>query len=203
MRHKFLIFSDYIWPFCYIGKGIVDKLKEEFDIEDEWLPLEIHPDTPKNGMELTKRFPAAQLNRMIENLKAAGKQYGIQFNEFTILSNSRMALAAGEYAKEKGKFHEFHEEAFNAYFTQGKDIGDIEIVSSIAEKVGLDSKELLKNVQEGKYDNILEETQQIAHENEINSTPTFIIDNKYAVVGAQALESFREAILEIEKEQGR
>ncbi|ERI93285.1 DsbA-like protein [Clostridiales bacterium oral taxon 876 str. F0540] len=152
-------------------------------------------------MALTKRFPAGQLNRMIENLKAAGKQYGIQFNEFTILSNSHMALAAGEYAKEKGKFHEFHEEAFNAYFTQGKDIGDINIVSSIAEKIGLDSRDLLKNIQEGKYDNILEETQQIAHENGINSTPTFIIDNKYAVVGAQAIESFREALLQIEKEQ--
>jgi len=154
-------------------------------------------------MELTKRFPAAQLNRMIDNLKAAGKQYGIQFNEFTILSNSHLVLAAGEYAKEMGKFHEFHEEAFNAYFTQGKDIGDIEVISSIAEKAGLDSKDLLKNVHEGKYDNILEETQQIAQENAINSTPTFIIDNKYAVVGAQAIESFREAILEIEKEQGR
>lgn len=151
-------------------------------------------------MELTKRFPAAALGRMQENLKASGRAYGIEFNQLNILSNSHLSLAMGEYAKEKGKFHEYHEEIFNAYFTQGKDIGDLKVLSSIAEKIGLDSEDLLKSLEKGKYDRVLEETQQLAHENEINSTPTFIIDEKYAVVGAQPFESFREALLQIERE---
>jgi predicted DsbA family dithiol-disulfide isomerase len=151
-------------------------------------------------MPLTKRFPEAMLSRMVDNLKASGKLYGIEFNEFKILSNSRLALAAGEYAKGKGKFHEYHEAIFNAYFTQGKDIGDKEVLSQVAESVGLSGEDLLRNVEEGKYDSILEETTNIAHENQINSTPTFIIDDKYAVVGAQAVESFRVVILQIENE---
>lgn len=49
MKYRFNIYSDYIWPFCYICKGIVGQLKKKFDIEDEWLPLEIHPEAPKEG----------------------------------------------------------------------------------------------------------------------------------------------------------
>lgn len=151
-------------------------------------------------MELTKRFPAASLNKMIANLKAMGKLYGIEFNEFTILSNSHLALAAGEYAKEKGKFHEFHSELFKAYFALGKDIGDINILSSIVKNIGLDNEDLFKRLDNKQYDKKLSEVQQKAHEYEINSTPTFIIDGKYAVVGAQAIENFREALINIEKE---
>ncbi|MFL0267021.1 DsbA family oxidoreductase [Candidatus Clostridium radicumherbarum] len=184
-----------------MGKGIVEKLKEEFDIEDEWLPFEIHPETPMEGMELTKKFPGPSLNKMISNLKAMGKLYGIEFNEFTILSNSHLALAAGEYAKENGKFHELHTELFRGYFALGKDIGDINVLTSIVKNVGLDAEELLKRLESKHYDKRLSDVQKKAYEYEINSTPTFIIDGKYAIVGAQGVEYFREALMRIEKEQ--
>lgn len=176
-------------------------MKEEFNIEDEWLPFEIHPDTPIEGKELSKRFPGSSLNKMIHNLKAMGKLYGIEFNEFNILSNSHFALSGGEYAKEKGKFHEFHREIFRSYFALGKDIGDINVLSDIAKTIGLDSEDLLTRLKSGHYDKILDDIQQEAHDYEINSTPTFIIDEKYAIVGAQGIENFREVLLKIEKEQ--
>jgi predicted DsbA family dithiol-disulfide isomerase len=152
-------------------------------------------------MELAKKFPGPSLNKMISNLKAMGKLYGIEFNEFTILSNSHLALAAGEYAKEKGKFHEIHTELFRGYFALGKDIGDINILTSIVKDIGLDSEVLLKRLDNKHYDEKLSEVQQKAYEYEINSTPTFIIDGKYAIVGAQSIEYFREALFNIEKEQ--
>lgn len=129
-----------------------------------------------------------------------GKPYGIEFNVNSILSNSFMSLAAGEYAKEKGKFHEYHEKIFRAYFTKEKDIGRIEVIMSIADECGLDMDELKKRLEEGVYDNIIRDTQKKAHTYGINSAPTFILDDKMAIVGAQPLESFREALLEIEKE---
>lgn len=152
-------------------------------------------------MELAKKFPGPSLNKMISNLKAAGKLYGIEFNEFTILSNSHLALAAGEYAKEKGKFNELHKELFRAYFTLGKDIGDINILSSIVKDNGVDDEELLKRFKSKYYDNKMSEVQQMAYEYKINSTPTFIVDGKYAIVGAQGVDYFREALLKIGKEQ--
>jgi predicted DsbA family dithiol-disulfide isomerase len=170
-------------------------------LEDEWLPLEIHPDTPREGADFTQRFPAPQLRMMIDNLNEAGRQYGIEFKPFKVLPNSHLALAAGEYAKEKGKFHQVHHEVFKTYFTEGKDIGQLQTILAIAAKVGLDSEDLLKRLQEGKYENALKEAKRLARQNGIDSTPTFIIDNKYEIVGAQPIENFREALRQIEAEE--
>ena len=200
MKHKFVVYSDYIWPFCYIGKGIVDQLKKEFDIEDELMPLEIHPETPEEGKLVSKAFPGANIEKMFASLRSVGKLYDIDFIGNELLSNSHLALAAGEYAKEKGKFEEFHEKIFHAYFNERKDIGDIKVLSNIAEGLGLNQEEMLKKLEAGAYDNMLNNTQATAHQHSIRSTPTFIIDDKYTIVGAQSIEAFKETLLKIEKQ---
>lgn len=200
MKFNITIFSDYIWPFCYIGKGIVEELKKEFNMEDTWLPLEIHPDTPPEGKNLTSMFPKATLAAMTSNLKAYGKSYGLEFNNLLLLSNSHISLLAGEFAKEKNKFHEYHEAAFRAYFTDNKDIGNINVLEEIFKALDLDIAEFKAAITEGLYEDALENTQREASMNHIQSTPTFIVNNKYAIVGAQPLESFREALLRIEKD---
>jgi predicted DsbA family dithiol-disulfide isomerase len=161
--------------------------------------LEIHPDTPKEGVPMTDRFPASALERMQSNLRSYGRLYGIDFNGSGLLSNSHYALAVGEFAKYKGKFEEFHEKVFHAYFTEGRDIGNIKVLSDIAESIGLNKEEMMKSLEEGAYEKALDDTQEMAYRHEISSTPTFIIDDKYAVVGAQSIDNFRNTLLEIEK----
>ncbi|MDF2892172.1 MAG: hypothetical protein K0R80_2539 [Clostridia bacterium] len=151
-------------------------------------------------MPVSKRFPGASLEKMFANLRNTGKLYGIDFKGNDLLANSHLALAAGEFAKEKGKFEEFHEEVFHAYFNEGKNIGDVEVLSSIAESLGLNQEEMVTKLEAGAYDYVLNDTQNTAHQYDIVSTPTFIIDDKYAIVGAQPVEAFKEALLEIEKE---
>jgi predicted DsbA family dithiol-disulfide isomerase len=175
-------------------------LKEEFEIEDEWLPMEIHSETPKNGMLISERFPGVALESMFSNLNKSGGEYNINFNLNPILSNSHIALAGGEYAKETGKFHEFHEKIFYKYFTMKEDIGDINILLELADDIGMDKEKLLLTLNEGYFDESLEEVLNTAHDYRINSTPTFILDNKYMLVGAQPIEVFREALRRIEKE---
>jgi len=175
-------------------------LKKEFSIEDEWLPLEIHPETPKEGTPITKLFPKDSLERMYASLKNAGEQYGIDFRGNDLLSNSHLSLAAGEFAKEKDKFEEYHERVFHAYFSEKLDIGDTKVLTSIIDSIGLDSEEMERRFEDGTYESILKATQETAHKYDIRSTPTFIIDGKYAIVGAQPIEVFRQALLEIEKQ---
>lgn len=200
MEHKILIYADFICPFCYIGKGIVEKLKEEFHIEDEWLPFKIHTETPKQGIDMSRGIPGFDMEKVFTHLNDVGTQYGIELKEPAILSNSHLVLQAGEYAKEKGKFQEFHSKVVLAYFMEGKDLGDIEVVSSIAEAVGLNVEELLKKLEEGCYEDTLSRVNQVAKEQGIDTTPTFIIDNKYVVVGDQPIEAVREALLKSEAE---
>ncbi len=74
------IYSDYIWPFCYIGKGIVDKLKEDFDVQEIWQGLEIHPETPPEGRDMSAEFPPEIRNQLYHRLNEMGKNYGVHFN---------------------------------------------------------------------------------------------------------------------------
>lgn len=192
--NKILIFSDYAWPFCYIGKGIVDELKKEFEIEDEWIPFELHPEVPVEGKKVSELFPGMSVESMFTNLNNMGNKYGIKFSGADFISNTHLALLASEYAKEKGKFHEFHDKLFFVYFNEGKDIGDVELLKSIAESIGLNKEEIIKRIKDDSYESNLEEAKNLAIKYEVNSTPTFIINDKHAIVGAQSIESFKKIL---------
>jgi predicted DsbA family dithiol-disulfide isomerase len=172
-------------------------LKKEFDIKDEWVSLEIHPDTPKEGVSLNERFGSEGLRRMAWTLNVSGAPYGIEFGGMKLLSNSRMALEASEFAKDNGRFDDFHEKIFHAYFTEGKDIGELDTILDIAAGAGLDSKGLKAALEEGRYSNRLNEASLDAHEHDIDSTPTFVINDEHIITGARPIEIFRRTLKNI------
>jgi len=90
---KVTVFSDYICPFCYIGFYRIEQLKENYDLEIEWRPFEIHPETPKEGAELNSlNFPKEYLDMMIANIKRLADDIGISLKFTEKLPNSRLAL---------------------------------------------------------------------------------------------------------------
>jgi predicted DsbA family dithiol-disulfide isomerase len=194
MMINFKIFSDYIWPFCYIGKGIVDQLKKEFAIEDKWVSYELHPETPPAGMLLSERFKGYDLSSFYEQLRAQGKAVGVSFGNLKVLSNSRLALMASEYARDLGRYDSFHENIFHAYFTEGLDIGRLDVIADVAGKSGLDEKETLGAVSDGRYASRLNETRKEGQLLGLTGIPLFIIENKYQITGAQPMETFRSLI---------
>lgn len=191
---NFKIFSDYIWPFCYIGKGIVDRLKKEYAIEDTWVSYELHPETPPAGMLLSDRFKGYDLSSFYDQLRARGKEVGVVFGTHTLLSNSRLALMASEYARDQGRYDSFHENMFRAYFTEGLDIGKTDVIAAVAGKSGLDEKDTLSAVRDGRYASRLNEARKEGELRGLTGIPLFIIENKYQIVGAQPIETFRDLL---------
>lgn len=188
------IFSDYIWPYCYVGEGIIKKLEDEYDLDIEWIGMEIHPETPEDGVELEKRFGKEGLKNAVANLNKNGKKYGISFKDLVRMPNSHNALEAAEYAREMGVIDQYHESLMKGYFTDGVDIGDVSELARLGEAVGLNSDELRKRVEGKYYKELLDKNLKLAHSWEINSTPTFVIDEKYAIVGAQPIDQFRKIL---------
>jgi len=188
------IFSDYIWPFCYIGKGIVDTLKKEFPVADEWVSFEIHPETPPEGVPLAMRLPDVDWDGMYENLRRTGSPYQIMFGTVTLLANSRLALEASEFAREQGKYDSFSEKVFHAYFTEARDIGRRDVVMELAGAAGLDVEALQDALLQGRYAQRLREANEEGRCYRITGVPTFIINEKHMIVGAQPLEVFRDTI---------
>ena len=136
---------------------------------------------------------------MYQNLRRSGAQYGITFGDVKLLSNSRLALEAGEYAHDHGRFDEFHEEIFRAYFTEAKDIGRMDVIMDVACSAGLDAEELAAALKEGRYSAKLQAAQQESQLQDITGVPAFIIDERYKIVGAQPLEVFRDTLCSLGK----
>jgi len=188
------VFSDYIWPFCYIGKGIVEKLEKEYDLEVEWLGLEIHPETPMEGVSLEGRFSKTNLEQMLINLNRSGSLYGINFGGLEQMPNSHNALEAAEFAKAHDRSKEYHASLMDAYFRDLKDIGNLELLGELGKTLGLNKDQLITAVRNRAYETTLNNSTKVAHSMGINSTPTFIINDKYSIVGAQPIEAFRKIL---------
>jgi predicted DsbA family dithiol-disulfide isomerase len=174
--------------------GLVDKLKQEFELSVEWLGFEIHPDTPQEGMLLSTMFPQLDAQNMFRHLRDMAAPYGITFADISRISNSRMSLEASEFAKEHGGFDPFHRALFQAYFSQGMDIGSLEVLTQIGHESGLDRDPLAQALQTGKYRPLIENMRKEAARLGVNAAPTFIIEDRDRIVGAQAIDVFRKKL---------
>jgi predicted DsbA family dithiol-disulfide isomerase len=174
--------------------GLVDKLNKEFDLQVEWLAFEIHPETPPEGMPLTTMFPRADAESMAGRLNSMGEPYGITFRKIEHIANSRLSLEAGEFAKQQGRFDQFHHAVFEAYFSRGKDIGSLEILTEIGRSAGLDATALETALKTGTYRQTLESMREEASRLAITAAPTFLINDQDRIVGAQPIEVFRKKL---------
>jgi len=143
---------------------------------------------------MTKRFRPEDIKRMMEHLRSMGAPFGITFVDRPILSNSRLALQAAEFAREQKLFDPFHAALFAAYFSLGLDIGDIDVLAMIANDAGLDAGAMKQALQAGKYLPGLEAVKEEAAMRGVSGVPAFFIKDKKAVVGAQPLDVFRKAL---------
>ena len=191
---KIVVFSDYICPFCYIGFYRVEQLRNNFDIDFEWRPFEIHPETPKEGTELKNLpFPNEYLEMMKANIQKLADDVGISLSLNDKLPKSRLALYFSEYARKKGKFDEFHKLVFDAYWKDGRDIGDQDFLLSIAGSIGFRKEEILEYIDSDEPFEELKKSLRDLRKYGINGVPTFIIGDRI-VVGAQPYEVFEKVI---------
>jgi predicted DsbA family dithiol-disulfide isomerase len=175
-------------------------LKKEFPLTDEWVAYELRPEMPLEGMPMSKIFPGVDLKKRYESLSHAGSPYGISLNEISRASNSRLALEASEYARDKGHFDSFHGRVFRAYFVETRDIGNLEVILGLASEDGLDDDDLRRALKEKQYAARLEEAKDEARGYGITAVPTFIINGKHKLVGAKPIEAFRDKFRIIQAE---
>lgn len=142
-------------------------------------------------MPISEKFPDLDLDAMVLNLNRLGEPYDIRFKKMERLYNSRAALEASELARDKGVYDEMHNRLFSAYSGKGKNIADPEILHGIAEECGLNRDELRAVLTQGTYLPRLTSAMEDARKLGITGAPTFVLNDKQIVPGAQPLEKFR------------
>ena len=113
--------------------------------------------------------------------------------EFRLLSNTHAAIAAAEFARDEGSFERFHEALFQAYFVEGRDIGDRGVIAGLAAGCGLEPARMDAAMEGGTYDVRLAAVRREAANWLLQGVPTFIVNGEHKIVGAQPLDTFRSA----------
>lgn len=180
---------------------MVERLKKEYSVEVEWRPYYLRPDTPPEGMELPDYIKRARENGSEERLRMMAEMYGIEFKSTERIYNTRIAHEATEYAREHGKANEFHHIVFHKVYAEGLDPAKWGVLRSAAEEAGLDANDMQKAVEAGKYTAEVAGQVQWAQRIGVTGVPTYVINDRYAVVGAQPYEVFKNALEQILNEK--
>ncbi len=183
-----------------MGERRLARLNEEFDVRLERRFLEIHPETPGEGRPVSELgYPPEQWARMMENLERMGKAEGIVFSERTFTTNSHKALLLAEAAKKEGSvvFEALNEGLFRAYFTEGRNIGDPQVLRDVAKAAGVPAGRLEQAWSDAAYEERLARDHAAAAGIGITGIPLFIVDNRWILEGAVPVEMLREAAKKI------
>ncbi len=139
-------------------------------------------------------FPGLNIAERVAQFNKLAAPYGLRFCDYTVAANSRLALEAAEFARTQGKFHDFHEKVFFAYFTECRDIGQMAVLEEAAIKSGMDPQAMKSAVENGEYAGELEKARNLAAHYSITAVPTFIVNDSERIVGVPDANAFREAL---------
>ena len=180
---------------------MVAKLAAEYNVEVEWRPFYLYWDTPPEGRELSDPIKWARAAGSEERLSQMAGANGLKFTSTRRIYNTRLAHEATEYAREHGKAGEFHRVVFRSVYAEGQDISLWDVLRSAAQEAGLDADNMQKEVSGGKYTAEVEAQVQRAYQIGVSGVPTYVINGRYAIVGAQPYEVFKNALTRILNEK--
>jgi len=212
-KMKIEIWSDYVCPFCYIGKRRLEEALEQTGLREKaevvFKAYELDPNSPAVSDTLIKESLAKkygmsveEAKKMTDNVVEQAKAVGLNYN-FDIMTpaNTFNAHRLAKLAEQEGFDKTVSESLLKAYFIDGEKIGTEDVLLRIAEEAGisrdrakavLDSDEFADDVRMD-----IAEAQQIG----VKGVPFFVINRKYAISGAQPAEAFANALRQAAEEE--
>ncbi len=200
------IWSDVMCPFCYIGKRKFELALEQIPNKDKiditWKSYQLSPELKTDKtlninqyLSKHKGIPLTKAEEMNAYVTEMASKVGLEYRfDKAIVANSFMAHCFSHYAKQYGKQNELEEKLFAAYFSEGKNIDNLDILLKIGEDLGLNREDLslalTSNAYSKEIENDINEAQKIG----VHGVPFFVFDRKYAISGAQESSVFFDTI---------
>ena len=170
-------------------------------MEATWLPYELHPDVPAQGMSFEEYFPPSYLTRIAAApYVAMAEQEGLVMKRGGRLINSRLALAAAEFARDHDRFEAMHKALFKAYWERTADLASLDHLKRIGAEQGLDADELGAALEEGRYEELLDANRREAVQVGINAIPAHVFGMRFLVMGAHPFEILKQVAERVESE---
>ena len=171
-----------------------------------WLPFQLNPDLPENGIpreDYVARKFGARGKGVNERVVMAGRQLGITFDyeKMTVQPNTLNAHRLMLLAESGGKQDALAEELFRAHFSEGANLTNAETLADIAARAGLDRKAVAAYLASDEGRDMIARADAEARTAGIGGVPFFIFNRKIGVSGAQDAESLLEAMEQAQREK--
>ena len=214
---KIDIVSDVVCPWCAIGYKKLSKamtqLDDEISFEVNWKPYELHPEIPKEGFDKKEYYKikfgeSSGSNDKFNFISEEGKKVGLEFNfkKSKNLPNTFLAHRLLWLCRSKNMQDVLAEALFYAYFTDGRDVGNTDVLIEISSENGLNREEIKEFFQTNiGHEEVLREENR-AREMNIFSVPTYIFNKKYLLVGGQESDTFEayiKKVIEVESKNSQ
>lgn len=200
------VISDTVCPWCYVGKRKMERAlaqRPDIDFEIHWHPFQLAPEVPDDGVDRQTYYRekfgnTGRMEEMVQRLIEAGETLGIQFafDNIAIQPNTRRSHAL--IALAEGDQQDAVKEAIlSAFFEQGHDIGDRDVLVQIGEAAGLDGAAVRAALDDEEGLASVDRHAQAARGMGVSGVPTFIFDQQQAFSGAQDEALFLQVIDEL------
>ena len=202
-RLRLEVASDVVCPWCYIGKRRLEKaleiVKDEVETELRWLPFQLNPGMPREGMPRAQyreaKFGSIERSRQLDaRVIAEGRSEGIEF-AFDRIERTPNTTAAHQLIALAQDQNRVVDALFRAYFEEARDIGDPAVLAQIAAQCAVEGWPQEGERRAADVSALEGEVRAMG----ISAVPTFIFDRKSGVSGAYPAETLAAAL----KEAGR
>ena len=206
------IVSDIVCPWCFIGLRRLSTAIElvrrdipDFHCRKRWLPFFLNPDTPPEGEPylpfLVAKFGSVErVEALFERVREAGREYGLEyaFDKIALRANTLRAHRLIHWVQQRGDAEALVERLFAAQFQRGEPVGDIGQLAAIAGECGYPGDEVTAYLASERDVDVVRTMEADVRAAGIRQVPTFIVDRKFVVVGAEdptvLVAAIREAL---------
>lgn len=207
------IVSDVVCPWCIIGykqlQLALAQMTGVFAVETHWQPFELNPHMPVQGQDLREHIAEKygsspeQSRGARERLTALGDALGFRFDYYDGMRiyNTFHAHQLLHWAAEQNKQTELKLALFEAFFSRRENVGDVQLLSAVATRVGLDQNEALEVLTSGLYAEAVRREQAHWLDREVHAVPMFYFNDGYPVPGAQEAQTFVRVLEKLRAKQ--
>jgi predicted DsbA family dithiol-disulfide isomerase len=201
------VVSDVVCPWCYIGKRRLEKalalVEGSLAPQISWLPFQLNPGMPAEGMPRAEyrraKFGSLERGRELDaRVAAEGRSEGIDFalERIERTPNTFAAHQLIDLAQQEGAGAPVVDALFRAYFEEARDVGDRGVLLGIAESAGLARAQVEARWADAAEARRVAELEDSMKALGISGVPTFILERKFGVSGAQPAEALAAAMRE-------
>lgn len=207
---KLDIFSDPVCPWCYLGKANLERALEahpDHPFEVEWHPFQLNPDMPAEGVVkrdyLAARF-GGKLDQIHQHFRDMAAKAGVVMDpdKPQRLPNTLNAHRLIHWAGLEGRQTAAVSALFRAYWVEGRDIGNPEVLADVGAEAGMDRAVVARLLASDADLDLIRTREAHARERGVNAVPTFVIANQYVLSGAQPPDLWGKVIEELAAQAG-